>query len=164
MKAKVARNSPFSLRWKSITRIRFPGVFGQRTRAYASPVQQTDQASTALKEGRRLLKRGKADQALGQLQTALTLYTASKNQHGIAAAQKELGDLYLRQGRTRPHWNIISKLLPGPHWSARQGTNGGCSYGQCCAIGHSKAATAANTAARLRTQDSIPSCCSRRGW
>ncbi len=33
-------------------------------------VQQPDQAGTALQQGRRLLKRGKSDQALGQLQTA----------------------------------------------------------------------------------------------
>ncbi|MDQ2938054.1 MAG: tetratricopeptide repeat protein, partial [Acidobacteriota bacterium] len=62
-------------------------------------VPQTDQAGTALQEGRRLLKRGKADQALGQLQTALKLYTAAKNNHGIAATENELGDLYLRQGQ-----------------------------------------------------------------
>lgn len=64
----------------------------------ASPVTQGD-PGTALKEGRRLLKRGKADQALGQLQTALKLYTEAKNNHGIAAASNELGDLYLRQGQ-----------------------------------------------------------------
>ncbi len=65
------------------------------------PVQQTDQAGAALQEGRRLLKRGKADQALGQLQTALNLYIAAKNRKGIAAAHNELGDLYLRQGQTK---------------------------------------------------------------
>ncbi len=66
--------------------------------ALAAPVQ-TDQAATALHEGRRLLQRGKADQALGQLQTALKLYTAAKDNHGIAATNNELGDLYLRQGQ-----------------------------------------------------------------
>ncbi|MCA1601064.1 MAG: CHAT domain-containing protein, partial [Acidobacteria bacterium] len=65
----------------------------------ATGPQQPDQASTALQQGRRLLKRGKADQALGQLQTALNLYTAAKNNRGIAAAQNEFGDLYLRQGQ-----------------------------------------------------------------
>jgi CHAT domain-containing protein len=64
-------------------------------------VQQTDQAGTALQEGRRLLKRGKADQALVQLQTALNLYTSANNRKGIAAAQNELGDLYLRQGQNK---------------------------------------------------------------
>ena len=65
----------------------------------ASEPQQADGASTALQQGRRLLKRGKADQALGQLQTALNLYTAAKNNRGMAAAHNELGDLYLRQGQ-----------------------------------------------------------------
>jgi CHAT domain-containing protein/tetratricopeptide (TPR) repeat protein len=65
----------------------------------AAAVQQTDQAAGALHEGRRLLKRGKADQALPQLQTALNLYTSAKNRKGIAAAHNELGDLYLRQGQ-----------------------------------------------------------------
>src|SRR5690242_21320671 len=68
--------------------------------AHASAlVQQTDQASTALHEGRRLLKRGRADQALVQLRNALNLYTAAKNSSGVAAAHNELGDLYLRQGQ-----------------------------------------------------------------
>ena len=39
--------------------------------------QQADQASAALHEGRRLLKRGRADQALIQLRNALNLYTAA---------------------------------------------------------------------------------------
>jgi CHAT domain-containing protein len=66
----------------------------------AAPLsQQPDQAATALQQGRRLLKRGKSDQALGQLRTALNLYTAAKNNRGIAAANNELGDLYLRQGQ-----------------------------------------------------------------
>ena len=61
--------------------------------------QQADSALTALQEGRRLLKRGKADQALGQFQTSLKLYTAASNNRGMAAAHNELGDLYLRQGQ-----------------------------------------------------------------
>src|SRR5712692_8066187 len=66
----------------------------------ASPLlPQTDQAGAALQQGRRLLKRGHTDQALIQLQTALNLYTAAKNNRGMAAAQNELGDLYMRQGQ-----------------------------------------------------------------
>ncbi len=61
--------------------------------------QQTDSAGTALREGRRLLKRGQADKALIQLRNALNLYTTAKNNSGIAAAHNELGDLYLRQGQ-----------------------------------------------------------------
>src|SRR5829696_9904689 len=61
--------------------------------------QQTDQAGTALREGRRLLKRGQADKALIQLRNALNLYTTARNNSGIAASHNELGDLYLRQGQ-----------------------------------------------------------------
>jgi CHAT domain-containing protein len=60
---------------------------------------QGNQADAALEQGRRLLKRGQADQALGYLETALKLYTAAKSNRGIAAAHNELGDLYLRQGQ-----------------------------------------------------------------
>jgi len=76
-------------------------------------LQQPDQAGVALREGRRLLKRGKADQALGQLQTALKLYTASKNNHGIAAANNELGDLYLRQGQYNVALDHYKRALEG---------------------------------------------------
>ncbi|HKB66262.1 MAG TPA: CHAT domain-containing tetratricopeptide repeat protein [Pyrinomonadaceae bacterium] len=79
-------------------------------------MQQTDQAGNALQEGRRLLKRGKADQALGRLQTALSLYTASNNRKGIAAAQNELGDLYLRQGQNKTaldHYQLAYDALTG---------------------------------------------------
>jgi CHAT domain-containing protein len=76
-------------------------------------VQQTDQASTALHEGRRLLKRGRADQALVQLRNALNLYTAAKNSSGVAAAHNELGDLYLRQGQYPVALDHYQKALDG---------------------------------------------------
>ncbi len=63
--------------------------------------QQQSNAAAALQQGRRLLKRGNADQALGQLQTALDLYSAANNRRGIAAAHNELGDLYFRQGQSK---------------------------------------------------------------
>jgi tetratricopeptide (TPR) repeat protein len=66
--------------------------------AYA---QQSEQAGAALREGRRLLKRGQADQALIKLRNALSLYTTAKNNSGIADAHNEIGDLYLRQGQFR---------------------------------------------------------------
>src|SRR5690242_12326843 len=82
--------------------------------AHASAlVQQTDQASTALHEGRRLLKRGRADQALVQLRNALNLYTAAKNNSGVAAAHNELGDLYLRQGQYAVALDHYQKALDG---------------------------------------------------
>ena len=58
-----------------------------------------DAAHQALSQGRQLLKRGHADQALVQLQKALQLFTASNNVSGMAATHNELGDLYLRQGQ-----------------------------------------------------------------
>src|SRR6266550_6051955 len=79
----------------------------------ATVVQQPDQAGVALREGRRLLKRGKADQALGQLQSALKLYTAAKDNHGIAAANNELGDLYLRQGQYNVALDHYNRALDG---------------------------------------------------
>jgi CHAT domain-containing protein/predicted negative regulator of RcsB-dependent stress response len=76
-------------------------------------VQQSDQASAALHEGRRLLKRGRADQALIQLRNALNLYTAAKNSSGVAAAHNELGDLYLRQGQYQVALDNYQKALEG---------------------------------------------------
>ncbi len=82
---------------------------------YANTVvaQQADQAGAALREGRRLLKRGHADQALIQLRTALNLYTSAKNNSGIAAAHNELGDLYLRQGQYQIALDNYQKALNG---------------------------------------------------
>ncbi|MEK6279889.1 MAG: CHAT domain-containing protein [Acidobacteriota bacterium] len=99
-------------------------VFGSATAAFSgvtpaepgSAVQQPDQASGALHEGRRLLKRGKTDQALGQFQTALNLYTAAKNRKGIAAVHNELGDLYMRQGQAKTaltHYETAYETLSG---------------------------------------------------
>ena len=85
----------------------------ETSRSVSSAVQQPDQAAVALHEGRRLLKRGKADQALGQLQTALKLYTAAKDNHGIAATNNELGDLYLRQGQYNVALDHYKRALDG---------------------------------------------------
>lgn len=84
-------------------------------RAYANTpvVQQADQAGAALREGRRLLKRGRADQALIQLRNALNLYTAAKNNSGIAASHNELGDLYMRQGQYQVALDNYQKALDG---------------------------------------------------
>ena len=97
-------NSP-GLRWGSPDGPAYPPNL--------SPVQQTDQAGSALQQGRRLLKRGHADQALIQLQTALNLYVAAKNNGGAAAAHNELGDLYLRQGQYQVAIDHYQKALEG---------------------------------------------------
>jgi CHAT domain-containing protein len=74
---------------------------------------QADQAGAALREGRRLLKRGQADQALIKLRNALSLYTAAKNNSGIAAAHNEIGDLYMRQGQYQVALDNYQKALDG---------------------------------------------------
>src|SRR4030095_6574159 len=84
---------PYTTLFRSLTTLTARPAFE------TSMPQQADSALTALQEGRRLLKRGKADQALGQFQTSLKLYTAASNNRGMAAAHNELGDLYLRQGQ-----------------------------------------------------------------
>src|SRR5690349_20855618 len=75
--------------------------------------QQTDSAGAALHEGRRLLKRGHADKALIQLRNALNLYTAAKNNSGMAAAHNELGDLYMRQGQYQVALEHYQKAFEG---------------------------------------------------
>jgi CHAT domain-containing protein len=82
-------------------------------RANTPVVQQADQAGAALREGRRLLKRGHADQALIQLRIALNLYTSAKNNSGIAATHNELGELYLRQGQYQIALDNYQKALDG---------------------------------------------------
>lgn len=81
--------------------------------ANTAAVQQTDSAGAALREGRRLLKRGRADQALIQLRNALSLYTSAKNNSGIAATHNEIGDLYLRQGQYQVALDNYQKALDG---------------------------------------------------
>ncbi len=56
-------------------------------------------AAQALKQGRLLLKRGKADLALVQLQNALSQFKQSGSPKGVAASNDALGDLYMRQGQ-----------------------------------------------------------------
>jgi len=55
----------------------------------------------ALRQGRRLLKQGRADQALPLLESALRSFTASGAVRGQAATHDALGDLYSRQGQHR---------------------------------------------------------------
>jgi CHAT domain-containing protein len=90
-----------------------PVAFPARANSTAPYPQQTDQARTALHEGRRLLKRGHSDLALVQLRNALNLYTVAKNNSGMAAAHNELGDLYLRQGQPQVALDHYQKALDG---------------------------------------------------
>src|SRR3954467_7380026 len=114
----------------------------------AEPVQQTGNADAALQQGRRLLKRGRADQALGYLENALQLYTAAKNRRGIASAQNELGDLYLRQGQTKvalEHYRQAYEALTG--LAAQEQADAGTAGSAAGRVGGADASVLAQTAA-----------------
>jgi CHAT domain-containing protein len=119
--------------------------------ASASPVtaaQQPDQAGSALQQGRTLLKRGLTAEALGYLQTALKLYTSSKNPRGIGAAHNELGDLYLRQGQHKvalEHFQNAYQALSGAAVQEQQA--GAAAAGGASRIAGSEAGTATEAAA-----------------
>jgi CHAT domain-containing protein len=81
----------------------------------ASPQGDKAQASQALKQGRALLKRGKSDQALERLQTALRIYKQSNSPKGEAAASDALGDLYMRQGQ----YTVALTFYQGAHTAFR---------------------------------------------
>jgi CHAT domain-containing protein/tetratricopeptide (TPR) repeat protein len=114
----------------------------------AQPVQQTGNADAALKQGKQLLKRGHADQALGLLENALQLYTTAKNRRGIASAQNELGDLYLRQGQTKvalDHYRAAYEALTGLMTQEKNEANAAGTAARMA--GSSNAGLAAETAA-----------------
>jgi CHAT domain-containing protein/tetratricopeptide (TPR) repeat protein len=115
--------------------------------AAAATVQQPDNAGAALQEGRRLLKRGKADQAIGQLQTALNLYTAAKNRKGIAAAHNELGDLYLQQGQDDTALEHYEKAYAALTGVVDQEQKEAAAAGSAARMVDSRAAVATDTAA-----------------
>jgi CHAT domain-containing protein len=120
------------------------------TRANTPP--QSDPAGTALHEGRRLLKRGQADKALIQLRNALNLYTAAKNNSGMAATYNELGDLYLRQGQYQVALENYQKALDGfiAGGNSKEAVNAGVAS---AAIPNAAAATGASAAASAAVGD-----------
>ena len=98
--------------WLAVVLSIAPIAFAVRANT-PSPNPQQNDAGTALREGRRLLKRGQADKALVQLRNALNLYTAAKNNSGMAATYNELGDLYMRQGQYQVALDNYQKALDG---------------------------------------------------
>jgi CHAT domain-containing protein/predicted negative regulator of RcsB-dependent stress response len=98
--------------WLAVVLSIAPIAFAVRANTRTPNSQQND-AGTALREGRRLLKRGQADKALVQLRNALNLYTAAKNNSGMAATYNELGDLYMRQGQYQIALDNYQKALDG---------------------------------------------------
>lgn len=88
-----------------------------KTKASAEPTApQAGGAAQALKQGRILLKRGKADLALVQLQSALNQFKQSGNPKGVAAANDALGDLYVRQGQ----YGVAVKYYQDAHSAFRE--------------------------------------------
>jgi CHAT domain-containing protein len=69
-----------------------------KTASPSSPAPQGG-GKAALAQGRALLKRGNAEQALVALEQALKLSMQAGDAKGIAASQDALGDLYSRQGQ-----------------------------------------------------------------
>src|SRR5215210_1981592 len=76
-----------------------PVAPAQPPRPAAQAAQQRLDFVQALRQGRALLKRGKADQALPLLEEALKLATEAKRPREEAAAHDALGELYARQGQ-----------------------------------------------------------------
>ena len=67
--------------------------------SFAPQPQDAGDARAKLDQGRKLLKLGKADQALGLLEQALKQFESAGDQKGVAVSQDALGDLYNRQGQ-----------------------------------------------------------------
>ena len=108
---------------------------------------QANQADAALQQGRRLLRRGQADQALGYLETALTLYATAKNNRGVAAAHNELGDLYLRQGQYKvalDHYQKGYQAFTG--LSSQEQASGAAATSAASRVGGANAGAVAETA------------------
>ncbi|HET6893587.1 MAG TPA: tetratricopeptide repeat protein, partial [Pyrinomonadaceae bacterium] len=111
---------------------------------------QQNNAAAALQQGRRLLKRGNADQALVQLQTALDLYSAANNRRGIAAAHNELGDLYFRQGQSKTaldHYQKAFDALTGA--LSQEQRNTAVASSAASRVGDSRAGQLTETAASV---------------
>jgi CHAT domain-containing protein len=122
------------------------------TRPTVAPAvpQQGSQADTALQQGRQLLQRGHADQALGYLETALKLYTTARNPRGVGAAHNELGDLYLRQGQDKvalDHYRQAYEALSGA--SSQEQKQGSAASSAATRVAGSNAGAVTETAADM---------------
>jgi CHAT domain-containing protein len=97
-----------------------------------------------------LLRRGQGDQALSYLETALRLFTAARNNRGVAAAHNELGDLYLRQGQYKvalEHYQNAYQSFTGAH--ATDEKEGAVATSAASRVAGSTAGTAAQTASNV---------------
>ncbi len=127
--------------------------FVSHTTAAAETAPQTDQAGSALQQGRKLMKRGQTAEALGHLQTALNLYTTSKNARGIGAAHNELGDLYLRQGQHKVALDHFQKAYQALSGAVVQEQQAGAAAGGAARMVGSDASAATEAAATASDTD-----------
>ena len=127
--------------------------FVSRTAAASESAPQTDQAGSALQQGRKLLKRGQTAEALGHLQTALNLYATSKNPRGVGAAHNELGDLYLRQGQHKVALDHFQKAYQALSGAAVQEQQAGAAAGGAARMVGSDAGAATEAAASVSDTD-----------
>jgi CHAT domain-containing protein/tetratricopeptide (TPR) repeat protein len=74
-------------------------VVGNSPAAPPSANSALTPAEAALSAGKAALRRNRADEALPQLQNALTLFTQAGDQIGAAAARDQIGDIYQRYGQ-----------------------------------------------------------------
>ncbi|MBA3248161.1 MAG: tetratricopeptide repeat protein, partial [Pyrinomonadaceae bacterium] len=68
-------------------------------------------ADAALAQGRTLLRRNRADQALPLVESALEMYTRANAQNGMAAAQDVAGDIYVQQGQYDTALDLYGRAL-----------------------------------------------------
>jgi CHAT domain-containing protein/predicted negative regulator of RcsB-dependent stress response len=114
----------------------------------APATQQTD-PNTALSRGRALLKQGHADQALGYLETALSLYTQANNPRGVAAAEDGLGDLYLIQGQYKVALDHYQKAYQSFVTARGKDETNSAATNSAASMAGSTAAAASQTATSL---------------
>jgi CHAT domain-containing protein/tetratricopeptide (TPR) repeat protein len=90
-----------------------PASRAQQRPAAPAAAPDAGNPEDALKQGRALLKRGQADQALAKLQAALKGYQSANNAKGVAGANDALGDLYLQQGQYKVALGFYQQAYDG---------------------------------------------------
>ncbi|CAN5141488.1 hypothetical protein BH18ACI2_BH18ACI2_05410 [soil metagenome] len=90
-----------------------PNAFATDSSAALATTEQdgVKGADAALAQGRTLLRRNRADQALPLVESALEMYTRANAQNGMAAAQDVAGDIYVQQGQYDTALDLYGRAL-----------------------------------------------------
>src|SRR5215204_4300534 len=123
------------------------------TLAAPAPAPQTGGASAEREQGRALLHRGRAAEALVLLERALKAFQQSGDRSGEASTQDLLGELYDRQGRydlALEHYRAAQDLYAGASPGGRLQT---APAGRIPGVG-ATASAAAGTASALTVEES----------